>query len=141
MGFKTHLAFFLLLCSSQLFALRAGYFEPWGKDERLPSTPVRTKNPYAEQYHIPPSKNPLVKGMDLLVQFHQNVISPVDGPRSNFRPTSARYMLLAMKRHGFIKGYLMGCDRLIRENSDPWVYRKKEIDGIVYKWDPTIRSY
>jgi putative component of membrane protein insertase Oxa1/YidC/SpoIIIJ protein YidD len=141
MGFKTPLALFLLLCSTHLFAIRAGYFEPWGKDECLPSAPVRTKNPYAEQYHAPVSKNPLVQGMDLLVQFHQNVISPVDGPRSNFRPTSARYMLLAMRRHGFIKGYLMGCDRLIRENSDPWVYRKKEIDGVVYKWDPTIRSY
>jgi hypothetical protein len=29
-------------------------------------------------------------------------------------------MLLAMKRHGFIKGYLMWCDRLIKENSDPF---------------------
>ena len=141
MGFKPLYLGFLLVCATELFAIRAGYFEPWGKDEKLRGSPVRTKNPYAHLYDTPPSNNPLVYGMDLIVQFHQNVISPVDGPRSNFRPTSARYMLLAMKRHGFIKGYLMGCDRLIRENSDPWVYRKKEIDGVVYKWDPTYRSY
>lgn len=126
----------LCLMSHHLFAIRAGYFEPWGKDEQLRVSVKRTS-----LYDVPPSRNPLVYGMDLLVRFHQNIISPVDGPRSHFRPTSSRYMLLSMKRHGFIKGYLMGCDRLIRENSDPWVYRQKEINGVVYKWDPTYRSY
>lgn len=134
-------AFLLLLCGfhlcSPLFAIRAGYFEPWGKDEAL-QIPVQHKS---TAYDVPPTRNPLVYGMDLLVRFHQNVISPVDGPRSHFRPTSSRYMLLAMKRHGFIKGYIMGCDRLMRENSDKWVYRQKEINGVVYKWDPTYRSY
>jgi len=102
MGFKSLYLGLLFLCMTNLFAIRAGYFEPWGKDENLRGSPVRTKNPYAYLHNTPPSNNPLVYGMDLLVQFHQNVISPVDGPRSNFRPTSARYMLLAMKRHRFI---------------------------------------
>lgn len=129
--------FVFLVFASSAFAARAGYFEPWGKDGNLnyPKT-KRTK------YDLPEVKNPLVKyGMEKLVLFHQNIISPVDGPRSHFRPTSSRYMLVAMKRHGFIKGYIMGCDRLLRENSDPWVYRKREINGKVYKWDPTYRSY
>lgn len=130
---------YLTLLSTSLFAIRAGYFDPWGKDSSLRSDP--TKRQASSVYDVPSSKNPLIHGMDVLVDFHQRVISPVDGPRSNFRPTSSRYMLLAMKRHGFIKGFLMGCDRLMRENSDPWVYRKKEIDGVVYKWDPTYRSY
>ncbi|MEI8300018.1 MAG: membrane protein insertion efficiency factor YidD [Chlamydiota bacterium] len=120
-----------------LFAIRAGYFEPWGKDASL----TAQTTPKTSIYDVPSSKNPFIYGMDLLVRFHQDIISPVDGPRSHFRPTSSRYMLLAMKRHGFFKGYIMGCDRLLRENSDPWVYRKKEIDGVVYKWDPTYRSY
>ena len=141
MDFKKFLFFILLLPTISVFAIRAGYFEPWGKDENLKGSPVKTKNPYALILDLPERKNPLILGMDLLVDFHQRVISPVDGPRSNFRPTSSRYMLLAMKRHGFIKGFLMGCDRLMRENSDPWVYRKKEINGVVYKWDPTYRSY
>lgn len=72
-----------------------------------------------------------------VILFHQNIISPADGPRSSFRPTSARYMLLAMRRHGFLKGYVMGCDRLLRENKDDWVYRTRTIDGITYKFDPT----
>ena len=142
MGFRKFFIFFIFslfsLCShSALFAIRAGYFEPWGKDENL-HVPVKKKS---SLYDVPPVRNPLVHGMDLLVRFHQSVISPVDGPRSHFRPTSSRYMLVAMKRHGFIKGFIMGCDRLMRENSDPWVYRQKEINGVVYKWDPTYRSY
>jgi uncharacterized protein len=138
MDFKKLLICFAILSLSHnsLFAIRAGYFEPWGKDENL-----RVEKHKTTLYDVPPTKNPLIYGMDLLVRFHQNIISPVDGPRSHFRPTSSRYMLLAMKRHGFIKGYIMGCDRLLRENSDRWVYRQKEIDGVVYAWDPTYRTY
>lgn len=137
MAFKFFFYLSMLLFSHEaLFAIRAGYFEPWGKDEALHIEKHRSS-----LYDTPPVKNPLIYGMDLLVTFHQNIISPVDGPRSSFRPTSSRYMLLAMKRHGFIKGYIMGCDRLMRENSDPWLYRKKEINGVVYKWDPTYRTY
>jgi len=140
MGFKLYFLLSLFFIHS-LFAMRAGYFEPWGKDEALRARVSKREQKASSTYDVPPSKNPLIYGMDLLVSFHQEIISPVDGPRSNFRPTSSRYMLLAMKRHGFIKGYLMGCDRLMRENADPWVYRKKEINGVVYKWDPTHRSY
>jgi hypothetical protein len=30
----------------------------------------------------------------------------------------------------------MGCDRLMRENSDEWVYRKIESEGKIFKYDP-----
>ncbi|NDB83585.1 MAG: membrane protein insertion efficiency factor YidD [Alphaproteobacteria bacterium] len=73
---------------------------------------------------------------DVIIQFHQKILSPVDGPRSHYRPTSSRYMQLAMYKHGFIKGFIMGCDRLLRENKAPWVYRSIEIDGQKYKYDP-----
>ena len=71
-----------------------------------------------------------------VILFHQNVISPVDGPRSHFRPTSSRYMLLAIRKHGFLQGFVMGCDRLLRENDDDWLYRTIQIDGKIYKFDP-----
>lgn len=121
----------LLLAVYGSFSLEArpGYFEPWGKDSDL-------------HYAIPqeetaPEKHSIAVSIaDKIIRFHQQVISPVDGPRSHFRPTSSRYMQLAMQRHGFIKGFLMGCDRLLRENKDPWVYRNIEIDGHLYKYDP-----
>lgn len=72
-----------------------------------------------------------------MIAFHQEVISPADGPRSHFLPSSSQYTLDAMRRYGFFKGYLMGCDRLMRENEDPWVYKKITLsDGTVRKLDP-----
>ncbi|MCH9811646.1 membrane protein insertion efficiency factor YidD [bacterium] len=115
-------------CGS-LYAL-PGYHEPWGKHVDLMEQKKR--------WIAPPKRfDPLSKISEKMILFHQNVLSPVDGPRSHFRPTSSRYMLLAIKRYGFVKGSLKGFDRLLRENSDPWVYRTTQIDGVKYKWDPT----
>lgn len=127
MGFK--LSLILLLFSSILFS-EVGYIEPWGKD----STLISKKNLIPP---LPASQSFFTKIAEQVILFHQNVISPVDGPRSHFRPTSSRYMLLAMKRHGFIKGFVMGCDRLLREDKEEWVYRTIVIDGETFKWDPT----
>lgn len=118
-----------IACFFPLFA-DIGYVEPWGKNSDLVYKKTLSTAP-------PKRFDPLTKVSEQVILFHQNILSPVDGPRSHFRPTSSRYMLLAIGRHGFLKGYLKGCDRLLRENSDPWVYRKTEIDGVTYKWDPT----
>jgi len=107
-----------------------GYKEPWGKDSEL--VPRSSRIPA-----LPEKKGFWTKMAEQVILFHQNVLSPVDGPRSHFRPTSSRYMLLAMRRHGFIKGFVMGCDRLLRENKEDWVYRTITIDGETFKWDPT----
>jgi putative component of membrane protein insertase Oxa1/YidC/SpoIIIJ protein YidD len=109
---------------------KPGYHEPWGKDSTVKMH---------HKKHAEPSKDKAslaVVVADQIIKFHQQVISPVDGPRSHYRPTSSRYMQLAMQRHGFIKGFIMGCDRLLRENKDPWVYRSIEIDGELFKYDP-----
>ncbi len=106
-----------------------GYFPPWGKDSDLMF--------YKEDPPLPKRTDLLSMTAEKVIVFHQNVISPVDGPRSHFRPTSARYMLLAIRRYGFFVGYIKGCDRLLRENKDPWIYRTRTIDNVIYKWDPT----
>jgi putative component of membrane protein insertase Oxa1/YidC/SpoIIIJ protein YidD len=106
-----------------------GYAPPWGKDADV-------HLPAPKPYERLASRNPLSSVAEQVILFHQNVLSPVDGPRSHFRPTSSRYMLLAIRRYGFVKGYIMGCDRLLRENSDPWVYPTRIINGVEWKWDP-----
>lgn len=126
---RFNLLFFLLLFSASLYA-RPGYYEPWGKDSDL--------------HHIDPAtaqlsqENPslFVKMAEKAILFHQNILSPVDGPRSHFRPSSSQYMLLAMRKHGFMKGFALGCDRLLRENSAEWVYQTIEEDGKLIKYDP-----
>lgn len=106
-----------------------GFYEPWGKDADL-CYPV----PEAQQQKAHHSL--AVRVAEHIIRFHQEVLSPVDGPRSHFRPSSSSYMMLSMQKHGFIEGFLMGCDRLMRENSDDWVYRKIEENGKLIKYDP-----
>lgn len=120
--------FFLALAPLVLFAA-PGYHEPWGRDaDMLPKKEVVA----------PPTKKPsiMVQAARQAILFHQNVLSKVDGPRSHFRPSSSQYMLLAMQKHGFIEGFFLGCDRLLRENDDKWVYRTTEFDGKLIKYDP-----
>ena len=119
------LALFLPLIS---LTAKEIFREPWGRDATLKATPARQ----TEQ----PTPGLATRIADAVIRFHQEVLSPVDGPRSHFRPTSSRYMQLAMQRYGFLKGYLMGCDRLLREHDEEWVYRTIQVDGKTYKFDP-----
>ena len=126
------MAFKLLFCLLPLvLQARPGYWAPWGTDTKLICQKHPIENP-------PPRDNPLNTALEQLIFFHQHHINQVDGPRSHFRPTSSRYMMLSLRRYGLLKGYLKGCDRLLRENSELWVYRTRVIKGKTYKWDPTI---
>ena len=117
-----------LLFSECCFAL-PGYYEPWGKDAdlRIPAPPATEEKR---------GFSPLVWTAEKIIGFHQNVLTHIDGPRSHFRPSSSGYMLEAIRKHGFIKGYILGCDRLLRENSEEWVYNTVEYEGRTLKWDP-----
>lgn len=118
--------FFLVLPLS--LCARPGFYEPWGKDTDC----VRRENS-TEKIH-PHSVATTIA--EAIIHFHQDVLSPVDGPRSHFRPSSSNYMLDAIHKYGFLQGFIMGCDRLLRENSDEWCYRTIESDGKLYKYDP-----
>lgn len=100
--------------------------DPWGKDADLiyrikAEPPKKIETPLFGQFG------------EVMIGFHQNVISPCDGPRSHFYPSSSQYTLDAMRRYGFFKGFVLGCDRLLRENNEEWVYQK-EPNGL--KLDP-----
>lgn len=113
----------LLLTSFSLLSAE----EPWGKDASLHNYPY----PQKEKESITPK---IIA--QLLIKFHQKVISPSDGPRSHFSPSSSEYAFQAISKYGFIKGFIMGCDRLQRENKDPWVYRTTIKYGKEIKYDP-----
>lgn len=117
---------FNLLLASILLA-HPGYQEPWGNDSDLkaPAPPSPKESPSIA-----------TRIADAVIQFHQEVISPVDGPRSHYRPSSSQYMHQAMHRYGFLKGFIMGCDRLLRENDEEWVYRTIQFNGKIMKYDP-----
>jgi uncharacterized protein len=117
----------LALANPSFHGAREPFSEPWGRDSNL-------RMPSEQQVLKKPSLG--VRIANAIIRFHQTVINPVDGPRSHFRPTSSRYMQLAMQRYGFLKGFLMGCDRLLRENDEEWVYNTVEIEGRTFKYDP-----
>jgi len=120
--------FFLLIFSSACFA-ETGFHEPWGQDHdlHLPSKKAKVKSSL------------LAKGAGKIIHFYQNVISPTTGPRSSFRPTSSKYMQLAIQRYGFFQGFIMGCDRLLSENNETWVYPTLKVDTGTYKYDPAFK--
>lgn len=120
----------ILFLSPILVHAIPGYFEPWGKDAGLAYHPSQSIQ------EVKPKDSIAVRVAEQVILFHQNVLSPVDGPRSHFRPSSSSYMMQSMQKHGFIMGFLMGCDRLMRENGDDWVYRKIESEGKIFKYDP-----
>ena len=120
------IAIFIIITSCLSFE---AYADPWGKDADLAIVePIPEKAPPLS------SVNYLAQ---LAIRFHQEIISPADGPRSHFKPSSSQYTLEAMRKYGVLSGFFMGCDRLMRENSDPWVYRTIEFeDGYIWKYDP-----
>ncbi len=107
---------------------RPGFHEPWGKDADL-ARPIQTQSSSS-------SPSLAAQVAEKIINFHQQVLSPVDGPRSHFRPSSSGYMKEAIQKYGFIKGFVMGCDRLLRENGDDWHYQKIESEGKLYNYDP-----
>jgi len=107
--------------------------DPWGKDADL----VKRNTICIEQSPIQ-CRTPILGTFgDTMIKFHQEVISPADGPRSHYYPSSSQYTKDAMAKYGFFKGFIMGCDRLMRENPEDWVYPTVvRPDGSVMKFDP-----
>lgn len=111
--------FLLILCSVLVAE------EPWGMGSDMIEKP----------YECPKRKKTFLG--ENLIWFHKRVISRADGPRSHHRPNSSQYTIDAMRKYGFFQGYLMGCDRLMRENEDAWIYKTIADDkGDTFKWDP-----
>lgn len=122
----------LLLIITFLISFQNLIANPWGKDADLIKKHGELSTCETK------CQTPLLgKIAEVMIKFHQNVISPADGPRSHFIPSSSQYTLDAMRKYGFFKGFTMGCDRLMRENEDPWVY-KFTLDpaGNPIKFDP-----
>ncbi len=56
----------------------------------------------------------LARGGMAMIRFYQRAISPLTPPSCRFRPTCSQYTLIAIKRHGFVRGSWLGLKRLLR---------------------------
>lgn len=116
---------------------------PWGMDFELVDEPQRLCQKFGSAYlkdqksgSEKPHLSPGQKSCRAMIRFFQIYISPIDGPRSSFYPTSSQYALEAIQKHGILKGIGMGCDRLLRENDEAWVYKVTNRHGVIRKLDP-----
>jgi uncharacterized protein len=121
------LAFITLVLLNTPFSLSAEV--PWGKDADL----ALFERKEGKEIFINPKKAPWFSS---LIHFHQQTISKSDGPRSHFYPGSSEYTRQSMLKYGFLKGFILGCDRLLRENSDDWIYPRRYIWKEWKKYDP-----
>ena len=48
------------------------------------------------------------------IHAYQRFVSPLLGPRCNFRPSCSRYAAEAIQKYGIVKGSIMAADRLTR---------------------------
>ena len=53
-----------------------------------------------------------------LLRLYQRVISPMYGPTCRFYPSCSQYALIAVERHGVLRGTALAAWRLLRCN--PW---------------------
>lgn len=56
--------------------------------------------------------------VDAPIRFFQEIISPVDGPRCHSYPTCSTYARQSVAAHGAFMGWIMTCDRLMRDGRD-----------------------
>ena len=54
-----------------------------------------------------------------LLKFYQHYLSPLKGPTCRFYPSCSQYMIEAIERHGFIKGFYLGIKRIGK--CHPWL--------------------
>lgn len=67
----------------------------------------------------------------------KSLISSTDGKRCSHVPSCARYAKEAVVKHGPVKGFVLGCDRLIRCGGDDTKRLPQVMEGGKrYAWDP-----
>ena len=72
-----------------------------------------------------------------LMWMYRDYLSQVDAMRTcRFEPTCGSYCRQAIRRHGPLLGWLMGCERAIRYHGDTTTYRRAIIDGHLRLLDP-----
>ena len=99
---------------------------------RAPTTPQRIERPVA-----PAAEGTLpALVFDAYLRFFQQVISPVDGARSNMYPTGSAYARQAIKKHGALVGIVLTTERLLHEGNEDQVAPCIRKYGLWRVYDP-----
>ena len=83
-----------------------------------------------------PSESLSTGVFDTLLRFYQQVISEVDGARSNMYPTGSDYARQVIKKHGVALGIVLTAERLLHEGNEKQVSPRIRKYGILRIYDP-----
>ena len=89
----------------------------WAAAENPMRAPAAVRPPSAPTATAPTPDFPGVV-FDTYLRFFQQVISPVDGARSNMYPTGSDYARRAVKKHGALLGIVLTTERLMHEGNE-----------------------
>ena len=73
---------------------------------------------------------------DRLLHFYQQVVSQVDGARSNMYPTGSTYARQVIKKRGVLLGTILTAERLLHEGNEKQVAPRIRKYGIWRIYDP-----
>lgn len=77
--------------------------------------------------------------VDFVFTGYSRVLTRIDGPRCEHRPTCSHYAYLAIKQQGYVLGSLLTIDRLLRGSRSSALRSLplyKVEDGVRYYYDP-----
>lgn len=97
------------------------------------------ENELAEKIHdsVPSTGNGSESPVVMPLKFYQTFISGIDGHRCPMTPSCSSYAVTAFKKYGFIRGWIMTCDRLLRCGRDETRLSPPVIiEGRQYIYDP-----
>ena len=103
-----------------------------GNAMRAPTTPQRT----ARLATSAPEGTLPAQVFDAYLRFFQQVISPVDGTRSNMYPTGSAYARQAIKKHGALVGIVLTTECLMHEGNEDQVSPRIRKYGLWRVHDP-----
>lgn len=87
------------------------------------------------------NQSPDTGPMAYTLQFFRKTISRADGHRCMMYPSCSHYSAQAFEKHGFIKGWIMTSDRLLRCGRDEKnISENIIIDEKTYVFDPLQRN-
>ena len=70
------------------------------------------------------------------VRFYQRFISVFDGDKCPMYPSCSNYSLQCLKKHGFLIGWIMTCDRLLHEPDEMNLAPMIIVKGKALAYDP-----
>jgi len=96
---------------------------------------VFSQNEFFEIIHSEKTEKD-TSAVSFFVRFYQRFISVFDGDRCPMYPSCSQYSLQCFKKHGFLLGWIMTCDRLLHEPDEIGRAPVIIVDGRTLYFDP-----